>query len=130
MLTRRQFSRRLGAGLLTAAVAPQALLALQEERPVSCRATLINPDRLWESLMKLSEFGRPDSAGAGVEGSWAGRVGFSAEDLAGRHWLMGELEAQGLEVVVDAAANIRARRAGVIVVTSRPSKRICPLAGW
>ncbi|MGH9812373.1 MAG: Zn-dependent hydrolase [Candidatus Acidiferrales bacterium] len=105
MLTRRQFSRRLGGGLLTAAVAPQALLALQEERPVPCRATLINSERLWQSLMKLSEFGRAD-------GNWIGRVGFSAEDLAGRHWVMGELEAQGLEVLVDAAANIRARRAG------------------
>jgi len=105
MLTRREFNRRVGAGLVGAAVAPEALLALQEERPVPCRPTLINGERLWESLMKLSEFGK-------VEGKWVGRVGFSPEDLAGRHWVMGELEAQGLEVLVDAAANIRARRAG------------------
>ncbi|MCI0403085.1 MAG: Zn-dependent hydrolase [Acidobacteria bacterium] len=104
MLTRRLFNQRVGAGLLGAAVAPSLLLA-QEERPVACRATLINPDRLWQSLMKLSEFGRNPDGGTS-------RVGFSAEDLAARHWLMGELEAQGLEVVVDAAANIHARRAG------------------
>ncbi|MGH9777392.1 MAG: hypothetical protein ACRD5I_03180, partial [Candidatus Acidiferrales bacterium] len=84
MLTRRQFGRRLGAGLLGAAVAPQAFLAQQEERPVACAPSLINPERLWGSLMKLSEFGK-------VDGRWVGRVGFSAEDLAGRHWVMGEL---------------------------------------
>jgi N-carbamoyl-L-amino-acid hydrolase len=108
----------VGAGLLGAAVAPQAVLAEhargggklrpysdEEERAVACRASLINAERLWQSLMKLSEFGH-------VDGHWIGRVGFSAEDLAGRYWLMGELERQGLEVLVDAAANIRARRAG------------------
>ncbi len=105
MLTRRRFNQHLSAALLGAAVAPPLLLAQEEERPVSCRATLINSERLWQSLQKLSEFGR-------LPGGGTSRIGFSAEDLAARHWLMGELRKLGLEVVVDAAANIRAQRAG------------------
>ncbi len=91
--------------MLGAAVTPPLLLAQEEERPVLCRATLINGERLWQSLQKLSEFGRLPQGGTS-------RLGFSAEDLAARHWLMGELRKLGLEVVVDAAANIHAQRAG------------------
>jgi N-carbamoyl-L-amino-acid hydrolase len=105
VLTRRRFNQHLSAALLGAAVAPPLLLGQEEERPVSCRATLINGERLWQSLQKLSEFGRLPQGGTS-------RIGFSAEDLAARHWLMGELRKLGLEVVVDAAANIRAQRAG------------------
>ncbi len=116
MLTRRRFNQHLSAALLGTAVAPPALLASlgapwrardeqEVERPILCRATLVNSERLWQSLQKLSEFGR-------LAGGGTSRLGFSAEDLAARHWLMGELRKEGLEVVVDAAANIHAQRAG------------------
>ncbi len=105
MLTRRRFNQHLGAALAGAAIAPPLLLGQEEERPVLCRATLVNGERLWQSLQNLSEFGRLPNGGTS-------RIGFSAEDLAARHWLMGELRKLGLEVVVDAAANIHAQRAG------------------
>jgi N-carbamoyl-L-amino-acid hydrolase len=90
--------------LAGAALSPLAL-ASQDERPILCQATLVNRDRLWDSLQKLAEFGKLPEDGTS-------RVGFSPEDLAARHWLMGELRGEGLEVVVDAAANLHARRAG------------------
>jgi len=105
VLTRREFNRRVAAGLAAAAAAPAALLSQEEERPVLCRATLVNQDRLWQSLQQLSEFGR-------LPGGGTSRVGFSPEDLAARHWLMEQLRGEGLDVTIDAAANLRARRAG------------------
>jgi len=69
----------------------------------------INPLRLWSTLEKLSEFGRP--AGAGFEGGVT-RVGFSEEDLAARAWLMQLMRDAGLEVRVDPAGNIFGHRAG------------------
>ena len=106
MLTRRQFNRRLLGGLATSAVAPHFLLGQEtEEAPIACRAQLVNSDRLRETLEKLSEFGRLEEGGTT-------RLGFSNEDLAARNWAMGLLRDEGLEVTIDAAANIRARRAG------------------
>lgn len=69
----------------------------------------VNEKRLWGTLEKLSEFGRP--AGAGFEGGVT-RLGFSEEDLAAREYVMGLLREAGLAVRVDPAGNIFARREG------------------
>ncbi len=69
----------------------------------------INPARLWSTLEKLSEFGRPPGAGfdAGVT-----RVGFSEADLAAREYVMAQMRDAGLDVRVDPAGNIFGRRTG------------------
>jgi N-carbamoyl-L-amino-acid hydrolase len=106
MLTRREFGWRLLGGLAATAVAPRWSLSQEpEEPPVACRAQLVNTERLRDTLEALSEFGRLEEGGTT-------RLGFSNEDLAARNWAMGLLRDEGLEVTVDAAANIRARRAG------------------
>jgi N-carbamoyl-L-amino-acid hydrolase len=69
----------------------------------------VNRERLWATLEKLSEFGRPP--GAGFEGGVT-RVGFSDEDWAARMWLMNLMREAGLDVRVDPAGNIFGRRAG------------------
>jgi N-carbamoyl-L-amino-acid hydrolase len=69
----------------------------------------VNEKRLWSTLEKLSEFGRP--AGEGFEGGVT-RLGFSDEDLAARDYLMAQLRDAGLAVRVDPAGNIFARREG------------------
>jgi N-carbamoyl-L-amino-acid hydrolase len=69
----------------------------------------INPARLWSTLEKLAEFGRPP--GAGFEGGVT-RVGFSEADLAARAWLMQLMRDAGLEVRVDPAGNIFGKRSG------------------
>jgi len=80
----------------------------RSERPAST-AFHINQQRLWDTLQKLSEFGRPP--GAGFEGGVT-RLGFSAEDLAARSYVAGLLRAAGLTVRVDPAGNLFARREG------------------
>jgi N-carbamoyl-L-amino-acid hydrolase len=106
MLTRREFNRRLAGGLTGAAVAGASLWGQEEtEPPVQCRARLANTERMQRVLEQLSNFGR-------LPGGGTSRLGFSADDLAARNWMMGLLRAEGLEVTIDAAANIRARRAG------------------
>jgi len=119
-LTRREFSRRFALGLTGVALTglPAASRGLwaanscrseqdqeEEEWPVLCRAETINGERLWQSLRDLSRFGKLPAGGTT-------RLGFSNEDLAARNWVIEQLVAEGLEVSVDAAANIRARRAG------------------
>jgi N-carbamoyl-L-amino-acid hydrolase len=69
----------------------------------------INPQRLWGTLEKLSEFGRP--AGAGFEGGVT-RLGLSEEDMAAREYVMGLMRDAGLIVRVDPAGNIFGRREG------------------
>ena len=69
----------------------------------------VQQQRLWGTIEKLSEFGRP--AGAGFEGG-VSRVGFSEAELAARTWLMEQMREAGLEVRVDPAGNIFGRRAG------------------
>ena len=105
MLSRREFNRRLACGLAvplcgTAGLWPQE----QTEPPLLCHATLVNGQRLWDTLTELSKFGQSENG--------TSRLGFSAEDLAARNSLLGLLRAEGLDVTVDAAANLRARRAG------------------
>ena len=111
VLSRREFGRRLAAGLAGAAVAGPALLAQEPglpesgEPPLRCAPQLVNTERLWDTLDELSGFGR-------LPGGGTSRLGFSPDDLAARQWLAGLLRREGLEVTVDAAANLRARRAG------------------
>jgi N-carbamoyl-L-amino-acid hydrolase len=93
--------KRLG---LLIALALSTLLA-QAQAP----ARRVNQERLRGTLEKLSEFGRPP--GAGFEGGVT-RLGFSAEDLAAREYVMGLMREAGLEVRVDPAGNIFGRRAG------------------
>src|SRR5215470_20394326 len=69
----------------------------------------VNQQRLWATLEKLSEFGRP--AGAGFEGGVT-RLGFSEADVAARTWLMRLMREAGLTVRVDPAGNIFGRRPG------------------
>ncbi|MFQ5695560.1 MAG: Zn-dependent hydrolase, partial [Terriglobia bacterium] len=115
MLTRREFNRRLVSGMAGAAVAgPLAAQEAQqaEEPAVLCRATLINGQRLRASLEELARFGRLPEGGLPAGQAGTSRVGFSRADLEAHHWLMGQLRDEGLEVMIDAAANSRARRAG------------------
>jgi len=67
----------------------------------------VKQSRLWSTLEKLSEFGRP--AGAGFEGGVT-RLGFSEEDLAARGYVMSLMRDAGLQVRVDPAGNIFGRR--------------------
>lgn len=69
----------------------------------------VNQQRLWATLEKLSEFGRP--AGAGFDAGVT-RIGFSETDLAARTWLMQLMREAGLSVRVDPAGNIFGRRPG------------------
>lgn len=65
----------------------------------------VQQERLWATLMKLSEFGKNPEGGVS-------RVGFTEADLAGRAYVMGLMREAGLDVRVDAAGNIFGRRAG------------------
>ena len=69
----------------------------------------VNQQRLWTTIEKLSEFGRP--AGAGFAGGVT-RLGFSEADMAARTWLMQAMREAGLSVRVDPAGNIHGRREG------------------
>ena len=69
----------------------------------------VNQQRLWGTIEKLSEFGRP--AGGGFDAGVT-RLGFSEADLAARTWLMQQMRDAGLEVRVDPAGNIFGHRAG------------------
>ncbi len=69
----------------------------------------VNQQRLWATLEKLSEFGRP--AGAGFDAGVT-RLGFSEADLAARAWLMQQMRDASLEVREDAAGNIFGHRRG------------------
>ncbi|MFQ5817957.1 MAG: M20 family metallo-hydrolase [Terriglobia bacterium] len=106
MLSRRQFTRSLATGLAGAYLAPAALWPQEPEPPpILCRATLIQGARLNQTLAELSQIGRTPAGGSN-------RVGFSLEDLAGRQWFLEQMQGAGLEVSVDAAANLRGRREG------------------
>jgi hydantoinase/carbamoylase family amidase len=69
----------------------------------------VNQERLWSTIEKLSEFGRP--AGRSFEAGVT-RLGFSDADLAAREWLMQQMRESALRVRVDPAGNIFGRREG------------------
>jgi N-carbamoyl-L-amino-acid hydrolase len=83
------------------------LVGLPAQAQTSARH--VNQQRLWATLEKLSEFGRP--VGAGFEGGVT-RLGFSESDLAARTWLMQLMREAGLTVRMDPAGNIFGRRPG------------------
>lgn len=64
-----------------------------------------SPERMEARIKALGEFGK--NADGGVD-----RVAYSDADIAGRAHIIDQLKALGLEVRVDAAANIFARRMG------------------
>jgi len=80
---------------------PCLLLAGASSEP----ALHVNGDRLRDLLVSLSRFGANPEGGVS-------RLGFSKEDQAARGWLMERMREAGLDVWVDAAANIHGRRPG------------------
>jgi N-carbamoyl-L-amino-acid hydrolase len=89
---------------MRALIAAAALLATAQTGPPA-PARHVNGQRLEALLVSLSRFGANPEGGVS-------RLGFSAEDQAARAWLMERMREAGLEVRVDAAANIRGRRPG------------------
>ncbi|HKV26280.1 MAG TPA: Zn-dependent hydrolase [Candidatus Acidoferrum sp.] len=65
----------------------------------------VNQDRLWNTLLKLGEFGKNPEGGVS-------RVGFSEADLAGRAYVMDLMRQAGLAVRTDPAGNIFGSRLG------------------
>lgn len=69
----------------------------------------INPDRLRESLERLSVYGRPEG---GTFADGVTRVGFSDACVAGRNYAMQLMRGFGMKPRVDPAGNIFGSRAG------------------
>lgn len=65
----------------------------------------VDGERIKGLLLALAEFGKNPEGGVS-------RLGFSKEDLAARAWLVERMKEAGLDVWVDAAANIHGRRPG------------------
>lgn len=81
---------------------PAALLAAASPATAQWH---VNGDRLRDLLVGLSRFGANPEGGVS-------RLGFSKEDQAARGWLLERMREAGLDVWVDAAANIHGRRPG------------------
>jgi N-carbamoyl-L-amino-acid hydrolase len=95
---RRDFARLAAAGL-------SASLGLPSLRPVQRDPVTVTGDRLLAQLRALAQYGSNSNGGVS-------RVAYSAADLEGRAYVTGLMREAGLEVHVDAAANIIGRRAG------------------
>ena len=65
----------------------------------------IDSNRLKDRLTEISTFGKNPERGIS-------RLGFSEADLNARAWVVAKMRDAGLEVWVDAAANIHGRRTG------------------
>ncbi len=91
----------LGVGLLLGSV----VAAGQDKPAANMPARHVQQERLWQTLQKLSEFGKNPEGGVS-------RVGFTEADLAGRAYVMGLIREAGLAVRVDPAGNIFGRRDG------------------
>jgi N-carbamoyl-L-amino-acid hydrolase len=91
------------ARLLAALLA--ALPLLVAGAPAAAPPVHVNGTRLRDLLVALSRFGANPEGGVS-------RLGFSKEDQAARGWLLERMREAGLEVWVDAAANIHGRRPG------------------
>ena len=65
----------------------------------------IDSNRLKDRLTEISAFGKNPERGIS-------RLGFSEADVNARAWVIAKMRDAGLEVWVDAAANIHGRRAG------------------
>ena len=69
----------------------------------------INATRLRAGLERMSEFGRPPG---GTFEDGVTRVGYSEADRAARAWISDLMKAAGLDVRIDAAANLIGRKEG------------------
>ncbi|TFV96160.1 Zn-dependent hydrolase [Algoriphagus kandeliae] len=81
------------------------ILSLFLSFPSFAQQLKVNSDRLHESLMKLSTFGKNSQGGSD-------RVAFSEFDIQGREYVMGLMREAGLDVSIDYAGNIIGKRAG------------------
>jgi N-carbamoyl-L-amino-acid hydrolase len=70
----------------------------------------INQDRLWDSLQELGTVGAYFDEDTGLNG--VRRLALTDEDIAGRHLVLGWMEAAGLSITVDAIGNVYGRREG------------------
>jgi beta-ureidopropionase / N-carbamoyl-L-amino-acid hydrolase len=91
-------------------VAAFSLLLVAAASPASAQNAMarqfhVNPQRLQESLEKLSEFGRNPEGGVT-------RLGYSETQLAARKYVSELMEQAGLQVRSDAAGNLFGRREG------------------
>jgi beta-ureidopropionase / N-carbamoyl-L-amino-acid hydrolase len=95
--------RRFGQALLGLAAAsltdPLAALAARRAQP------RVNGERLLRQLEALAEYGRNEEGGVS-------RVAYSEADREGRAYVLSLMREAGLEVEVDAAANLVGRRPG------------------
>ncbi|HXV59538.1 MAG TPA: Zn-dependent hydrolase [Vicinamibacteria bacterium] len=66
---------------------------------------MIDAERLKQSLLEIAAFGRLPEGGVS-------RLGFSPPDQQAREWVIREMRDAGLDVWVDAAANVHGRRQG------------------
>ncbi|WP_035455810.1 Zn-dependent hydrolase [Algoriphagus terrigena] len=81
------------------------LLSFFLSYPAFSQTPKVNPDRLHESLMKLSTFGKNAAGGSD-------RVAYSSYDLHAREYVQGLMKEAGLDVSIDFAGNIIGRKAG------------------
>jgi beta-ureidopropionase / N-carbamoyl-L-amino-acid hydrolase len=70
-----------------------------------CQEISINSDRLHESLMKLSTYGKNEKGGSD-------RQAYTIHDLQAREYVKSLMKEAGLQVSVDFAGNIIGRKAG------------------
>ncbi|NVK49189.1 MAG: Zn-dependent hydrolase [Cyclobacteriaceae bacterium] len=81
------------------------ILSLALSFQASAQQVKVNGERLHETLMKLSTFGKNSQGGSD-------RVAFSEFDIQGREYVIGLMREAGLEVSVDFAGNIIGKRDG------------------
>lgn len=86
-----------------------AAAAIAQQAGAPAQKAHVNQQRVWGTLEKLSEFGRP--AGTGFEGGVT-RLGFSEAEMAAREYVTGLMREAGLTVRVDPAGSIFGRREG------------------
>jgi beta-ureidopropionase / N-carbamoyl-L-amino-acid hydrolase len=104
ILTRRSFLHSVTA------LGVAAGLDLREQQgQTGARAIRTDARKLRERIETLSTFGRP-AGGTFADG--VSRVAYSNADVAGRRYVMAQMQAAGLQPRIDPAGNIFARRPG------------------
>jgi beta-ureidopropionase / N-carbamoyl-L-amino-acid hydrolase len=106
-ISRRSFIRGLSAASLGVA----AGVDVRGSQPPAALPANVRVDGrlLRQRIETLSTFGRP---AGGTFAAGVSRVAYSDADVAGRRYVVGEMQRAGLEPRIDAAGNIFARRAG------------------
>lgn len=97
--------RRAFLSATTAALLSRPLYASGASRSGHTQLPRVDADRLNRWLSELGAFGR--NADGGID-----RVAYSDADLQAREWVSGVLREAGLNVRIDAAANLLGRREG------------------